>query len=146
MEGATRSASEIPYLLKEDEHKKDIDIEDDLSVEEDVTGFYICKNWFSKQPFIQFPSKGYKPVFLNDLNDGLWYDFNRDVQHYQKYYATTSWYYKLWTIVPTCWFLVMVLPDLLWFYDIVFVHRRLCLVGGHASHELLQHNFHGCVS
>ena len=119
MEGATRSASEIPYLLKEDERKKDIDIEDDLSVEEDVTGFYICKNWFSKQPFIQFPSKGYKPVFLKELNDELWSEFNREVQHYTNYHDHISWSYKFWILFPTVWFLAMLLPDLLLYYEIV---------------------------
>lgn len=83
-------------------------------------GFYVAKNFFAKKRFPIFPQKGYKPVFLNDLNDGLWSEFNRDVQHYQKYYSHISWFYKLWTIVPTCWFLIMILPDLLWYYDLVF--------------------------
>ena len=119
MTEATRSASEIPYLLKEDDAKKDVDAEDDLSVEEDVAGFYICKNWFSKQPFIQFPQQGYKPVFLKELNDELWTEFNREVQHYTRYHNHISWTYKGWILAPTVWFLAMVLPDLLLYYEII---------------------------
>ena len=82
--------------------------------------FYVAKNWFAKKNFPIYPQNGYKPIFLSDLSDSFWYEFNRDVQHYQKYFNYNSWYYKLWTIVPTAWFLVMILPDLLWYYDIVF--------------------------
>lgn len=87
--------------------------------DEVVAGFYINKSWYSKKNFALYPQSGYRPVFLNELNDTLWYDFNREVQHYQQYYTRISWFYKIFTILPTIWFLGIVLPDLLWYYEVI---------------------------
>ncbi|CAB9526705.1 expressed unknown protein [Seminavis robusta] len=114
---------ETPFTLATEDAPKnvtDAPVPVALDTEEDVAGFYINKSWWSKRNFGQYPERGYKPVYLNELNDTLWYEFNRDVQHYQKYYSHISWFYKFCILGPTAWFLLMVLPDLLWYYDIIF--------------------------
>ena len=109
-----KSDPETPYALEDDQKTNAL-----VDKAEDVAGFYICRNWFSKQPFNVYPQQGYKPAYLKELNDGLWCEFNREVQHYQKYHTHISWTYKIWTLGPTIWFLAMVLPDLLLYYEII---------------------------
>lgn len=108
---------ETPYNLELDSANKD-----GPPILAEEAGFYIAKNWFAKKKFSVYPKgqKTYKPNCLQNLDDNLWSEFNRDVQHCQEYFAANSWYYKIWALVPPFWFLTMVLPDLLWYYEIVF--------------------------
>lgn len=128
----TADNSETPYSLEVDQQqtadtevdifpeKKEEEQEPQQPATDDLAGFYICKNWFSKQPFNVFPRQGYKPAFLKELNDDLWAEFNRDVLQYQQYHQHISFTYKLSTLAPTLWFLVMVLPDLLLYNQVIF--------------------------
>jgi hypothetical protein len=118
MSDPTKKELDSDYTLATEE--KEAVTEPSISLgDEVVAGFYINKSWYSKKNFGLYPQNGYKPVFLNELNDTIWYDFNREVQHYQQYYTRISWLYKICTILPTLWFLGIVLPDLLWYYDII---------------------------
>jgi len=111
--------AETPYALEVAEAQK-LALVSSMSSEfgENHVGFYVTKNLFARKNYNAFPEKGYKPVLLSDVNDGLWKEFDREVQHYHKYYTRISWYYKMLIVFPTLWFLFMVLPDLLYFYEI----------------------------
>ena len=114
-----KKEADSDYTLATDEGKQASTAPSPSLAEEAVAGFYLNRSWYSKKNFGIYPQSGYKPVFLNELNDTIWYDFNREVEHYQSYYSRISWFYKTCTILPTLWFLGIVLPDLLWYYDVI---------------------------
>jgi hypothetical protein len=121
------SASETPYSLdgapapaaEDNKGTNDVTVK---VVGEEETGFYIVKNFFASKKFAVYPARGksYKPIFLKQVDDDLWMGFNKEVQHYLSYFNNNSMFYKLWTLGPTVWFLAMILPSLLEYYEIYF--------------------------